>query len=1082
MAFDVVESNRLEELIRAWENRLEPDELFGSRLVFLPSRHLFSVFKNALTRLRGAFFQTELTTLDAWLSGTVEKACPGGVFLDADGLSRMVFQILPDDESMHRNREPGMLWQMSRLIGRQFHTLHMDRPPLPTIWNPPVPSFDGETENQLRRLFQTCLEYGKNAGMQPLMFPDEWVLRNASDCPIPPRMHVFVTTPWPMRDRLFFQELSEIRQVHLYVLTGCMEFFEKVESFGRPDPETRNHPLLNQWGRQLGSLLLDVHAMCDYQSLQLFAEPPKDTVLGRLQGDILLNRPPQKPMLHADESLRIWSFPSLREQCAEIADDVIRRLEQEPDLTLPDIAILVPENKDGLSPVEGLLDEFLTRGSFALQRTRWKSDSENRMLQAVQSLLELPLKKGHVVAVRDLLRFVLLTGWTPEQMQKVEGWIRQAGVVRGWRNADFINMDRQLQTHSWEQGLWRMAQGSCMSRGGPWVFCPEGSERVALESLGTTPDDRELMVRAMALILALEAYCREARTDRTVEQWMVFFREAVTRFMTPLTDRDNRVLERVLDLFGRHESSMAWKITKRPIPVELMVQILREDFASLSVTQSLFNERGIFLGGLDDCPLLPFVHVYVVGMEDGVISREPYSHLDLRTRDFSRSRDTSPREAEMGRLLELVCHTRKSVTITWCSRNPVTGDDVPAASVVRELVECLDPDGKKLESKKGRIRKTPLPPENTLDPLEPSAQPPSRVVLNWTELADLFLYPMQVTASSFFPSSRLDRHEVPEEEPNGLFRRQFVSFLESWMDELLQNPHAEPGQRVRSFMDLCQALGHGPSGVFEQRDFSRMQSIAGTLCAGVNQAIKSVGGKEVQEGENHWIRDFVRFEPGLDPVASPGSCPALRLAQGMVQLKGSLPWASSESGTLLFLEHSRTPDCTVLAMRACVAGWMLALLDGSFSKHPKMNVAVVAPYAAKNARVRIWQQAMANAGTAKKYLETLASETQNPRNLVFWHMQLLEEMQAYPPRDFDSWYLKRAKALVAQWREVFGFCPELDPLRYPETRMIPDRALDLVQRLYLDPSSGTARVFQAWMRPAIAATGVQESEEPEEES
>ncbi len=1118
MPLHIVESNRVRVLLSELDGRLGPPDLFGKRTVLVPGRHFFSVVKNAIAGSRGAFFQVEIQTIDAWLARQLGAHRPGVWPADTDALVAACFQELafsdltgePAFADLRAYLQQGMgelqidvVWQVAVQLGDLFRRYHLERPQLTSAWSEGRTLTRSPLERWQSQLFSRIFKAVGALG--EFDFPAADLMSRASPADLAPVLHVMVPHPWPMRDRTLLHWLSGEAEVHLYLFSPCREFFEQVRRVQRTSGDgaglTGNHPLLDAWGAPLAEPVTFCHELSGYQTHTLYEDPGEATNLARVKGSILDNRE-GVTLTAPDDSLRVWSFPSRRGECVAIREDLMARLRGDPGLRLCDFAVVVPEAGAGPSALDELISVFSEDPPLPLHRVRWRSDSESRILHTVGRLLELPPEEGLATAVMELVCSPAVAVWTPEEAQLIRRWVSATGVIRGWRDADLRLQDPALKTHSWERALWRLSLGAVTAPGGALQLEVPGAGKLGVRPLDFSADQWPLLARLLTVLHGLRQFCEACETRRTVTGWMEFLCLELAELVTPRTERDEKLLGHCIEVLAAHARNPVWRLRDPHLGYREVLPIVTAGIENLRTGHSPWGERGVWVGPIADLQLLPFAHVYLAGLEDGVVAREiPASPLDARAAEGMPGREPTPRETELGRFLTALCLADDSVTFSWCDRDAATGDPVARATVIRELIEAVDPGeqvlvqsptarvslrSSQVAAAAERLAKAGLDPAALPEPtpeallaflkvppsLEPQETPDRMRRLGLRDFSRFMEFPLQVTASTWFHAGSREAEELKESEPDELASRE----RNAWLDQIVMRELAagtdpdDPGLDARlamdaaDFLDTAAAAAWGPVGVFS---VARRGPLTGELGDAVLCTLSAVA--SVLPNREAW-KDFRRACPGLDPSLNPGASPPVRIGAAKAGVSGRLPWYHESGGLLLVLDYGKKGETPVA--RVCDAWVALQLYRVIAQEGALENVRVllVRPFAKKAQQLVSWEWPVPDPGLAMRYLEQLARAIPDPANLAFFTADLAMEWLSGASADFDSWYGKRAPSLLHAWETSEFSDYRFEPIWNLGPLIDAPRAWALARRLYLDQSSPVAWQFLNRILPVV--TGV----------
>jgi hypothetical protein len=689
----------------------------------------------------------------------------------------------------------------------------------------------------------------------------------------------------------------------------------------------------------------------------------------------------------------------------------------------------------------------------------------------------------------------------------VRRWIVTSGVIRGWRDEDLLQGDPRLKTYSWERALWRLSLGAVTAPGGALLLEVPGAGSLGVCPLDFSAGQWPLLARVLTLVHGLRAFCEGCATPRTLTGWMEYLETALTDLVSPRTERDGKLLGNCLELLRQHARRPIWRLHDPPLTYAEVLPVVAAGFAALRTGHSPWGERGVWVGPLADLGLLPFTHVYFSGLEDGAVAREiALSALDVRSLDRLPGREPTAREIELGRFLTALGHVTGSVTLSWCDRDPSTGDPVVPATVVRELLEAVDPDSHALMQRptapvvlrsavigeaaqrlaKAGLDLSRLPLEGDdaevigrflrrpgrLERILPSGRTRR---LRWKDLSRFLQFPLQVSARTWFFSRREESDEPPEHEPEALDRWQFSEWYERIVEREIASGEAldDAGlsgrleQDVESYLRTTAAAAQGPAGVYSD-------ALHGTLLANLTKVVRSVLGALSDQLPDREARSGLRAAfPGLDPSFQPAASPPLRLPGSNSLVSGRLPFFHAGRNLLLLLDLGKAKDPAPLG-RVCdawIALQMHRLLAPECGDGPA-RVLLVRPFVRQNLQQIVWEWPMPDRVQALENLEQLARSLPDPDNLTFFTAELALEWLSGTRRSFEDWYGKRAPTVLYAWENGTLNDFRLDPVWNLAPLIDAPRAWALARRIYLDPAAPVARQFLEAILPVVNGNGV----------
>jgi exodeoxyribonuclease V gamma subunit len=509
---------------------------------------------------------------------------------------------------------------------------------------------------------------------------------------LPPSVHVFGLS---YVARAFHQVLAVLARrtaLSIYTLNPCMELWEEREG---DEP-----PALTLWGRpgREHVRLLNELSECDFQPR--FADPTeaRDTLLTRLQRDILTREPrrsaPERPLAEGDESIQLLACPSVRREAEIIAAEIWRLLQlpHDPPLRWNEIAVVVPDGSERALYQTHLAAAFDEMHALPHSSIDLPLAGESRVPEAVELLLALPLGD---LKRQELLRLMVhpqvICRFPEATRDEWLAWCDALGIVHGADHADHADtyIDRDLV--NWDQGLKRLALGAFMTG----RASEAEARRVELDGESYLPEElregRIASASAFALLArSLIADARFARTARLpLAEWLRFFRRQLASYLGAPADEDARALDQVrAALAGLDDGVLA--LGDRPIAYRIACELFSAALGSLGASRGHYLADGVVVASFLPMRAIPFRVVFVAGLGEGQFpSGERPNPLDLRLAK-RRPGDVTPREQDRYLFLETLLCARERIYLSYVDRAALTGDELAPSSVVVELARFLD--------------------------------------------------------------------------------------------------------------------------------------------------------------------------------------------------------------------------------------------------------------------------------------------------------------------------------------------------------------------------------------------------------
>jgi exodeoxyribonuclease V gamma subunit len=504
----------------------------------------------------------------------------------------------------------------------------------------------------------------------------------------------------------YVQLLGEVAKhvdIHIYLMNPCLEYWGDIESEKRKRKRAANeqdlitvgNPLLASWGRQ-GRDFMDllIEANADTDSLVQFVEPDENTLLRRVQADILLLRMPELLSVPPDNSIRFHACHSPMREAEVLYEQLLALFEANPDLTPADVVVMTPDI-DTYAPY---LDAVFSTAPFPLPFSI--ADRSPGYAQGVlnlcQQLLELPQSRCDTETVLALLEFEEVRshlGLDEAQVMQCREWIRAVNIRWG---TDARTRPQQggaaTPEHTWRYGLDRLLLGYALP--GDELFAGvlpyneiEGSQAEMLGRLQNMLD----VIFDLALWDGQQQQL--AVWDQRLRQVLktVVGEDAPLQPVWQALDNLQKTLEQ-----AAFDQPLAWPVFRSALAEQLDKRSESDGFLG----------RGITFCALMPMRTVPFRFVGLVGMNDGVFPRRDVrASFDRMGQKIHRG-DRLKRDEDRYLYLESILSARDWLYISYVGQSPHDNSELPPSVLVSELLDYLErcEEG----SRKARVTKHPL--------------------------------------------------------------------------------------------------------------------------------------------------------------------------------------------------------------------------------------------------------------------------------------------------------------------------------------------------------------------------------------
>lgn len=517
---------------------------------------------------------------------------------------------------------------------------------------------------------------------------------------VPERISLFGIPVLSPADLRVFEALSRWREVHLFLLNPCREYWGDIVPERRvaaQDPagesylETGN-ALLASWGgqgRDFVDMLQDLPTATDDDFVD--PEVPAKTLLARIQSDILNLRNPggasQAPVALAglDDSLRIHDCHSPMRELEVLHDQLLAIFDSYPDINPSDVVVMAPDIEAYAPYIDAVFgtrqgDRFIP---FSLSDRH--AANQSPLVEAFFALLDLPHDRHAVNQVLALLdcepvrrRFEL----TLEDLDRLHRWFREMGTRGALDGAERARHALPAEDRwTWREGLQRLMLGYAMPGEGRRLYAGH------LPVDAVEGSDGLVVGRLAEFVAFLAEVDRALAEPKSVMAWSRLMADWLNRMFAP-TEAEEDDLQLLRDALSALAEQAELARFHQPVDSAVVIAALNDRLGQAAMT-------GRFLsGGVTFCALLPmrsipFSVVCLIGMDGDAYPRShrPLS-FDLMAEDFRRG-DRSRRDDDRYLFLEALLSARRYLYLSYVGRDIRDNSLRPPSVLVAELLDYL---------------------------------------------------------------------------------------------------------------------------------------------------------------------------------------------------------------------------------------------------------------------------------------------------------------------------------------------------------------------------------------------------------
>ena len=525
---------------------------------------------------------------------------------------------------------------------------------------------------------------------------------------LPPRLSAFGTIHVSPDVLRMLAVVAQSCPLDFHLPTPCAQYWGDVESLRErlrrdgPDalPEALaqaqdDNPLLAAWGaagRDIAAQLFSYDTVTPARELDLSVAPQPDTLLRRLQADVLDRRAPVREAVAADDlSLQVHACHSRLREVEVLHDRLRALLDDDPSLQPRDIAVLAPDIAAYLPLVRAVFDGIPVHDPrhipFSLaDRPQAQSHPLATLFLA---LLDLPQSRFTASELHEILSVPAVArafGLDAASLERIERWCADAGLRWGEDEDARVRAGvGRWREHSIAFGLDRLLLGYATGDDG---LCADVAGYPELEGA-----DAERLDALLALVARLRALAAWMREPHPADEWQQRLARDFMAMLgaSPLDEAEaqaRRIVADALDAFA-HEAGDAGEL-----PASLVQAALAERLSQPSPHQA-WLAGGVTFAGMVPLRTVPFRVICLLGMEaDAYPRREPGGDVNrlvdaLAGRAPRRLGDRSVRDDDRFLFLQLLCAAGDVFYLSYGGRDARDGTVREPSALVSELLDTV---------------------------------------------------------------------------------------------------------------------------------------------------------------------------------------------------------------------------------------------------------------------------------------------------------------------------------------------------------------------------------------------------------
>ncbi len=534
------------------------------------------------------------------------------------------------------------------------------------------------------------------------------------DRDLPERLSVYGASRLSASRLQVLAALAERREVHLFVHHASPALWEALAAVGPDlgDAPRRvaapvlagrvRHPLLASLSRDVQELQLRLTTAAPHLTATEHpaADAPRPTLLARLQADLRADRVPTGRLVldPTDRSVQVHACHGQARQVEVLREVVLGLLADDPTLEPRDVLVMCPDVETYAPLVTAAFAAAHHPGSGLRVTIADRAPRQtNPLLGVAATLLALAGSRVTGPQVLDLVdapavrrRFRL----DDDDVESLRSWVVGAGVHWGIdeRHRAAWGLER-LHQGTWRSGLDRLLAGVVAGEA-------DGLLGGVLPLDGTDSSDVELVGRLVELLDRLETALARLAGPQPVGEWLDALGDGVAA-LTEVADDESWQSVQLRRELGEVAAAAAG----------------REAGLTLSDARELFAERlgarptrtSFRTGGLTVCTLVPMRSVphrvvCLLGLDDGAFPRSGLPDGDDPLARDPLVGDRDPRSEDRQLFLDAITAAQEHLVLTYRGADLRTGEDLPPAVPLGELLDALDLTGATRDGRPARAQ------------------------------------------------------------------------------------------------------------------------------------------------------------------------------------------------------------------------------------------------------------------------------------------------------------------------------------------------------------------------------------------
>ncbi|OWY39015.1 exodeoxyribonuclease V subunit gamma [Xenophilus sp. AP218F] len=495
------------------------------------------------------------------------------------------------------------------------------------------------------------------------------------------------------------KRLAELTDVCLFTLNPCEAYWGDIVDARRKLKlrqqgdlfATSGHPLLASLGKQGRDFFELIAEDAELDARPLFDAPGGDSLLSRLQRDILqLNDPAEqvRPLAAADDSVQLHACHGPMRELEVLKDRLLAMFAADPGLSPADVAVLTPDINSYAPCIDAVFAARDDAPNIPYSIADRRAEREQPLLASFAALLDLADSRfaaDEVLALLDCPALLARFGLVDADLPFIQAWVRDAGIRWGRDAAHKARLGLPADArYTWRWGLDRLLLGTVLPAG--LAGDDSGVFRELLPYGAAQGQLGEALARFAACYGQLDAIAEAWAEPASPARWTERLGEACERLFLAEGD-DEAALAQLRGAFAELAEDAALAGFEQPVSLAVARDWLRRKL-------TLASPLGFLSGGVTFCAMvpmrsIPFRVLCLIGMNDGAYPRDerPVS-FDLVARHPRRG-DRSRRFDDRYLFLEAILSAREKLYLSYVGQSARSGEPLPPSPLIAELLDTL---------------------------------------------------------------------------------------------------------------------------------------------------------------------------------------------------------------------------------------------------------------------------------------------------------------------------------------------------------------------------------------------------------